>query len=501
VGPSSSNPIQVTPLGPAEKPAITSIVRGDSKITLNFTAGSNGGDNTATYTATSTPAVRSWVGSNSQIVADGLTPGVDYKFIITTVTRVSNIMSDETSSIRALTNPVVVTNVTAKKGSGGAVISFNSGNNVAESSLLYTVTSIPDNKKATGITSPITIEGLTNGTSYTFTIVTSNDIGSSLESTPSNSIIPSNTLDILNSYNIIKDINHFINHIETNTFTENIAIILADMTVDMSLAAGGAIKGARHALIKYIFEEKSNLSSFQVDRNEIGIVSTTTKNKFVLIVKPSTSSSAAPLEIDSILDSNVSVYADLPNIGSINKFLISKEILTVTKIGLDEFLFINGTGVITTHKSGEIIIYNGRTIEFGSILISNIIETYEPLTEMICDGAAPYNATNFTPANGVEFNRLVRYANTQPQYPWATGSDAQQIFRSKQDITYFTYMNQATAVAHTNNTEYPRFNTQGERLMYINGMSLTAARNQITGTNPSAPAGVPCSTIYQIINS
>jgi hypothetical protein len=62
-------------------------------------------------------------------------------------------------------------------------------------------------------------------------------------------------------------------------------------------------------------------------------------------------------------------------------------------------------------------------------------------------------------------------------------------------------MNQATAEAHENNTEYPRFDTQGKLLMYMNGMSLTATRNKITGTNPSAPAGVPCSTIYQIINS
>jgi hypothetical protein len=58
-----------------------------------------------------------------------------------------------------------------------------------------------------------------------------------------------------------------------------------------------------------------------------------------------------------------------------------------------------------------------------------------------------------------------------------------------------------TANGSTGNVPYPQFKTQAERLMYIQGQALTAARNQITGQNPSAPAGVPCSTIYGIINS
>lgn len=121
--------------------------------------------------------------------------------------------------------------------------------------------------------------------------------------------------------------------------------------------------------------------------------------------------------------------------------------------------------------------------------------------------APPYNATNFTPANSVEFSTIVSYAKTQPQYPWNTGSNAQQIYRSKQNITYFNTINQQTQGIKTtniltNNTiPYPQFKTQAERLMYIQGQSLTAARNQITGQNPSGPAGVPCSTIYSIIYS
>jgi hypothetical protein len=120
--------------------------------------------------------------------------------------------------------------------------------------------------------------------------------------------------------------------------------------------------------------------------------------------------------------------------------------------------------------------------------------------------APPYNATNFTSANLVEFTTLQSYASNSPNYPWTTGSNAQQIYRSRQNVAYFTGINQQTQAIKTANgltgtQPYPQFKTQAERLMYIQGQSLTAARNQITGRNPSGPAGVPCSTIYGIINS
>jgi hypothetical protein len=134
----------------------------------------------------------------------------------------------------------------------------------------------------------------------------------------------------------------------------------------------------------------------------------------------------------------------------------------------------------------------------GEVVISN--------SDSICD-QGPYNATNFTPANSVIYSTLQSYAHTQPQYPWDTGSDAQQIYRSQQNISYFVNMNNRTAAAKVagNNViggpTYPQFRTQTERLMYLQGMTLTAARNKMSNTNPSGPAGVPCSTIYQIINS
>jgi len=131
-----------------------------------------------------------------------------------------------------------------------------------------------------------------------------------------------------------------------------------------------------------------------------------------------------------------------------------------------------------------------------------------PFQSQICP-APPFNATNFTQANSTILSTLQTYANNSPSYPWDTGSNAQQIYLTKQNVSYFTTLNQQTQAIKYGNTSmgkygtqpYPVFKTDRERLMYIQGMSLTASRNQITGRNPSGPAGVPCSTIYQIINS
>lgn len=128
-----------------------------------------------------------------------------------------------------------------------------------------------------------------------------------------------------------------------------------------------------------------------------------------------------------------------------------------------------------------------------------------PYGETVCP-APPYNATNFTSANAPVYSTLISYANNSPNYPWNTGTDAQQIFRSNQNVTYFNNLNLQTQAIKTQNgstgkAPYPQFRSEAERLMYKQGQSLTSARNVFTGQNPSGPAGVPCSSIYQIINS
>jgi len=119
----------------------------------------------------------------------------------------------------------------------------------------------------------------------------------------------------------------------------------------------------------------------------------------------------------------------------------------------------------------------------------------------------PYNAQNFTYENGPVYSTLQSYAHNSPNYPLPQDSNQDQVHRNRANIAYFVNMNNQTQYIKTlNNTTanvapYPQFRSEAEKIMYIQGMAMTAARNKFTGQNPSAPAGVPCSTIYGIINA
>jgi hypothetical protein len=95
----------------------------------------------------------------------------------------------QTSSV-ITTRPDSPTNIVASKTStaGAISVAFTAPATGGSAITGYTVTSSPGGFTGTGASSPITVSGLTQGTSYTFTVVATNANGNGIASSSSNSV-------------------------------------------------------------------------------------------------------------------------------------------------------------------------------------------------------------------------------------------------------------------------------------------------------------------------
>ncbi|OMF44050.1 S-layer homology domain-containing protein [Paenibacillus peoriae] len=121
----------------------------------------------------------------------GLANGTTYYFVIQATnpggeSAVSNEVSETPKTISS--SP---TDVTVTAGDGQATVSFNIPvENGGSPITRYEVTASPGNITAIGTESPITVTGLTNGTTYTFTVKAENGAGSSVASAVSKEVKP-----------------------------------------------------------------------------------------------------------------------------------------------------------------------------------------------------------------------------------------------------------------------------------------------------------------------
>ena len=102
-----------------------------------------------------------------------------------------SVNSIDIQSITAPTAPGAPTGVSATAGNAQATVSFTAPASNGGSPITgYTVTSSPGGKTASGTATTLTVTGLTNGTTYTFTVTATNKIGSGPASSASNPVIP-----------------------------------------------------------------------------------------------------------------------------------------------------------------------------------------------------------------------------------------------------------------------------------------------------------------------
>ncbi len=174
-------------------PVVTDVTPGDQSASVSFSSpASDGGSAIAQYTVTASPGGQSASGASSPIIVNGLTNGTAYTFTVTATNAVGT--SDASTSSDSVTPagvPGAPTGVTAVGGNGQATVSFVAPADDGGSPITgYTVTALPGGRTASGSGSPITVTGLTNGTSYTFTVTATNSAATSSSSDPSDAVVP-----------------------------------------------------------------------------------------------------------------------------------------------------------------------------------------------------------------------------------------------------------------------------------------------------------------------
>ena len=162
-----------------------------------FTAPQSGGSAITGYTATSSTGSFTGTGSSSPITVTGaFVSGSSYTFSVTATN--ANGTSDASSASNSVSFTSVpgaptigtATNTPSGRGfnDGAASVTFSApASNGGSAITSYTVTSSGGNI-ATGVSSPITVTGLSSNTAYTFTVKANNAIGTGPSSSASNSI-------------------------------------------------------------------------------------------------------------------------------------------------------------------------------------------------------------------------------------------------------------------------------------------------------------------------
>ncbi|MDQ6524099.1 fibronectin type III domain-containing protein [Nocardioides sp. LHD-245] len=194
-GPASAPSAGVVPATVPTQVARPSAERRDGAARITWTAADGNGHPVTAYTVKAAPGGRTVIvdGTSTAATVDGLDNGIAYTFtVVATNTLGSGAVSEPSTEVVPAGRPGTVAKPAAVRGNASATVTWTATGGNGSPITGYTVTAAPGGRSATvdGDATSTTVDGLDNGTAYTFTVTAANDVGDGTPSQPSNAVTP-----------------------------------------------------------------------------------------------------------------------------------------------------------------------------------------------------------------------------------------------------------------------------------------------------------------------
>jgi alpha-tubulin suppressor-like RCC1 family protein len=196
LGNDTTNAMSIVPVAVGPSPPTNVTAVSGAAVSVSWVSPSLTGGTVSGYTATASPGSETCATDGAMSCAiTGLTDGTSYDITVVAHAANGNSAPSGPTEITPTSIPGVPTAVAAVAGDASATVSWtppaSSGGSPVTS---YTVSAsdVTDpargGQTTTGMSSPLTLSGLTNGDTYTFTVTATNAIGSSAPSSPSSTV-------------------------------------------------------------------------------------------------------------------------------------------------------------------------------------------------------------------------------------------------------------------------------------------------------------------------
>ena len=191
--PPAPTPPAPMPITPPGAPTDVVATPGDRTATVTWSPPMGPGSATAlTYQVESTDPGVTCTSTITTCTVTGLVNGREYSFRVRAASDgTAGAWSEWSAKVRPVGVPSAPTRVLAVPGDDTALVSWQAPTDDGGSPILgYTVRATPGQASCTVLALSCAMTGLTNGTTYTFTVVATNGVGPSLASAPSNAVTP-----------------------------------------------------------------------------------------------------------------------------------------------------------------------------------------------------------------------------------------------------------------------------------------------------------------------